>query len=165
MYVNDTYPVYITNRFEPSYIQVNCMKNIVNDMFPEIFDAKSLVIQMIEKGKRLYMLSKLLPLVEEYKLIGYTEKQLKETYDREKIIWDLFVQNNFLQTTDNNIIKNYIGEGPKTMELGEASPGNIGSFAGWQIVKRYMNKNQDSTLLQLMHTDAEIIFQQAKYRP
>ncbi len=51
------------------------------------------------------------------------------------------------------------------MELGEASPGNIGSFAGWQIVKRYMNKNQDSTLLQLMHTDAEIIFQQAKYRP
>lgn len=165
MYVNETYPEYISSRFEPAYIQVNCMKNVVNDMYPEKLEDKSLVIQMVEKGKRLYMISKLLPSVEEYKLIGYTEKQLKESYAREKIIWDLFVQNNFLQTTDNNVIKNYIGEGPKTMELGEASPGNIGSFAGWQIVKKYMEKNPGITLPRLMSMDAEVIFQQAKYKP
>lgn len=165
MYVNETYPGYISSRFEPAYIQVNCMKNVVSDMYPEKYEDKSLVIQMVEKGKRLYMLSKLLPSVEEYKLIGYTDKQLKDSYAHEKIIWDLFVQNNFLQTNDNNVIKNYIGEGPKTMELGEASPGNIGSFAGWQIVKKYMEKNQSITLPQLMSTDAEVIFQQAKYKP
>jgi len=164
-YVNETYPEYISNRFEPDYIQVNCMKNVVNDMYPEKIDDKSLVIQMVEKGKRLFMLSRLLPSVEEYKLIGYEKKQLMDSYEHEKIIWDLFVQNNFLQTTENNIIKNYIGEGPKTMELGEASPGNIGSFSGWQVVKKFMEKNKDMTLPNLMNTDAEIIFQQAKYRP
>lgn len=165
MYVNETYPEYISNRFEPSYIPVNCMKNVVNDMFPDKSSDKSLVIQMVEKGKRLYLLSKLLPEIDEHKLIGYSEKQLKESYERERIIWDLFVQNNFLQTSDNNVIKNYIGESPKTMELGEASPGNIGSFSGWQIVKRYMQKNPGKTLQELMKMDGEIIFREAKYKP
>ena len=163
--VQETYPEYISNRFEPDYIAVNCMKNIVNDLYPEKMDDKPLVQQMVEKGKRLYILSKLLPKTQEFKLIGYTEEQLKAVYEHEPAVWDLFVQNNFLQTIDNNIIKNYIGEGPKTQELGEASPGNIGSFAGWQIVKKFMQKNPKTSLIELMATDAETIFQQAKYKP
>jgi hypothetical protein len=164
-FVQETYPDYISNRFEPDYISVNCMKNIVNDLYPEKMEDKPLVQQMVEKGKRLYILSKLLPKKEEYKLIGYTSEQLKAVYDHEVAVWNLFVQNGFLQTIDNNIIKNYIGEGPKTQELGEASPGNIGSFAGWQIVKKFMQKNTKTSLPELMKTDAEIIFQQAKYKP
>jgi len=164
-FVQETYPEYISNRFEPDYIAVNCMKNIVNDLYPEKMDEKPLVQQMVEKGKRLYILSKLLPKTEEYKLIGYTKEQLKGVYEHEAAVWDLFVQNGFLQTIDNNIIKNYIGEGPKTQELGEASPGNIGSFAGWQIVKKFMSKNPKTSLTQLMATDDETIFQQAKYKP
>jgi hypothetical protein len=163
--VQETYPAYISNRFEPDYIAVNSMKNIVNDLYPEKMEDKPLVQQMVEKGKRLFVLSKLLPRTEEYKLIGYTKEQLKAVYEHEPAVWDLFVQNNFLQTIDNNIIKNYIGEGPKTQELGEASPGNIGSFAGWQIVKKYMQKNEKISLQELMLTDAETIFQSAKYKP
>ncbi|MGB4842976.1 MAG: hypothetical protein WBP16_00780 [Ferruginibacter sp.] len=163
--VQETYPEYISNRFEPDYIAVNCMKNIINDLYPERLEDKPLVQQMVEKGKRLFILSKLLPDTDEYKLIGYTKEQLKAVYEHEAQIWALFTQNNFLQTMDNNIIKNYIGEGPKTQELGEASPGNIGSFAGWQIVKKYMQQNGKLSLQKLMQTDAETIFQQAKYKP
>ena len=164
-FVQETYPEYISNRFEPGYIAVNCMKNIVNDLYPEKMEDRALVQQMVEKGKRLFVISKLLPKTEEYKLIGYSKDQLKAVYEHENSVWDLFVQNNFLQTIDNNIIKNYIGEGPKTQELGEGSPGNIGSFAGWQIVKKFMGKNSKMSLTELMTTDAETIFQQAKYKP
>lgn len=163
--VQETYPYYISNRFEPEYVVVNTMKNIVLDMYPERMEDKPLVQQMVERGKRLYILNKLLPHAEEHRLIGYTPQQLKDAFAHERVIWDLFVKNNFLQTIDNNIIKNYLGESPKTQELGEASPGNIGSFAGWQIVKKYMNKNPKLTLRQLMSTDAEIIFGEAKYKP
>jgi hypothetical protein len=163
--VQETYPEYVTANFEASYIVINVMKKILEDLYPEKTEDKPLVQQMVEKGKRLYALSKLLPRKEEYKLIGYRDTQLKDCYQHEAIIWDLFVQNNFLQTIDNNIIKNYIGESPKTQELGEASPGNIGSFAGWQIVKKFMQKNPGYSLQQLMSTDAETIFQQAKYKP
>lgn len=164
-WVRETYPDYITARFEPGYIPVNCMKNIVSDLYPEKMEDASLVVQMVEKGKRLYLLQKLLPETKEYMLIGYTEKQWTESREREALIWDLFVQNNFLQTTDYNIIKNYIGEGPKTQELGEASPGNIGSFCGWQIVNKYMDKFPDTKLDGLMAMSAETLFQQAKYKP
>ncbi len=165
IWVKETYPEYISARFEPDYIAVNCMKNVVSDMYPEKKEDASMVVQMVEKGKRLYLLSRLLPYTEEFKLIGYSEKQLKDCYAHEAGIWDLFVQNNFLQTIDNNIIKNYVGEGPKTQELGEASPGNIGSFAGWQIVKKFMEKTPECSLPALMTTDAETIFQKAKYKP
>ncbi len=163
--VQQTYPEYISYRFEPGYIAVNCMKIIISDLYPEKPEDKPLVEQMVEKGKRLFLLSKLLPGTEEYKLIGYKKEQLEAAYEHEAAIWDLFVQNNFLQTIDNSIIKNYIGEGPKTQELGEASPGNIGSFTGWQIVKKFMQKNSKFSLQQLMDTNAETIFQEAKYKP
>jgi hypothetical protein len=49
-FVQETYPDYISNRFEPDYIAVNCMKNIVNDLYPEKMEDKPLVQQMVEKG-------------------------------------------------------------------------------------------------------------------
>ena len=164
-WVQDVYAGYISNRFEPGYIAINCMKNIVLDLYPEKNEDQSLIIQMVENGKRLFMLSKLLPAEPENKLIGYTEKQMKDSYAGEAIIWDLFIKNNLLQTIDNNIIKNYVGEGPKTQELGEGSPGNIGSFAGWQVVKKFMEKKPETTLADLMNTSAETIFEKAKYKP
>jgi hypothetical protein len=167
--VQQTYPGYISRNFEPGYIALNCVKNISLDIYPEKLDDKSLVHQMIEKGKRLFMLKKLLPDLEEYKLIGYTEHQLQGCYKNEMAIWDLFIKNNLLQSIDNNLIKNYIGESPKTPELvddeGNAAPGNIGSFAGWQIVKKYMSKNPSVTLPQLITMDDETIFTGAKYKP
>jgi hypothetical protein len=163
--VQEVYAQYISSRFAPEYISVNCMKNIVLDIYPEKNDDRSLVDQMVEKGKGLYMLQQLLPEKPEHMLIGYTEKQLKDCYQHEPQIWSMFVQNNLLQTIDLNIIKNYIGEGPKTQELGEGSPGNIGAFAGWQIVKKYMDKNSGTALADLMAMPAETIFQQAKYKP
>ena len=164
-FVQETYPDYISRRFEPDYIAVNCIKNIANDLYPEKEDEKPLVNQMIEKGKRLYLLNKFLPLTDEYKLIGYSQEQLKDSYSHEAVIWDLFIKNSLLQVTDKNIIKNYVNESPKTQELGEGAPGNIGSFAGWQIVKKYMQKKPATTLQQLMNLDTEIIFQEAKYKP
>lgn len=163
--VSQVYPEYISRRFEPGYISINCMKNVVDDIYPVKENDKPLIDQMIEKGKRLYILKKLLPAKEDYKLIGYTDAQLKDCFKNEARVWDLFVKNNYLQTTDKNIIKNYIEEGPKTQELAEDAPGNIGSFVGWQIVNKYMQKNPATTLQQLISLSEETIFQEAKYKP
>jgi hypothetical protein len=163
--VLQTYPTYISNRFTPVYITVNCIKNIVLDMFPEKMEEKSLIHQMVEKGKRLYAMQKLLPKTLAHQLIGYTALQLKQAGENERAIWSMFAQNNLLQTVDENVIKNYIGESPKTQEMGDGSPGNIGSYIGWQIVKKYMAQNENISLQQLMTTDAETIFSGAKYKP
>lgn len=162
--IQQTYPAYISARFTPEYIPVNSMINIVYDMFPEKTEDKRLIIQMVEKGRRLYLLNKFLPETDEHLLIGYTPAQMKDSYAHEGTIWNFFIQNNFLQVADNNLIKNYVSEGPKTQELGEKAPGNIGSFAGWQIVKKYMKKS-GITPDSLMKTDVEKMYQEAKYKP
>lgn len=161
----DLFPAYISQRFTPEYIPVNCIKNIVDDLFPDKSVGKALIEQMVEKGKRLYLLDKFMPYTPEYLKIGYTETQLKDSYTNEAVIWDFFLNNDLLNNTDQNIVKNYIGESPKTQELGEGSPGNIGAFSGWQIVKKFVEKNPKINLQQLMKTDGREIYSQSKYKP
>ncbi len=163
--VQETYPNYVSARFTLEYIAVNCMRNIVDDMYPEKNDDKRLLIQMIENGKRLWLLSKFLPETEEYKLMGYTATQMKDCDAHQANIWSLFILNNFLQVADNNLIKKYVSEGPKTQELGENAPGNIGSYVGWQIVKKYVSKFADVKVDNLMKMDDEVLYQAAKYKP
>ncbi|MGI8582281.1 MAG: hypothetical protein ACR2KX_08790 [Chitinophagaceae bacterium] len=161
----DIFPEYISKKFTPEYIPVNCIKNIVDDMHPDNSVGKALIEQMVEKGKRLYLLDKFLPHTAEHLKIGYTETQLKDSYTNEAIIWDFFLNNGLLNNSDQNIVKNYIGESPKTQELGEGSPGNIGAFSGWQIVKKYMSKNSKISLQELMQKDSREIYSQSKYKP
>ena len=161
----DLFPSYISQKFTPEYIPVNCIKNIVDDLYPDKSVGKALIEQMVEKGKRLYLLGKFLPFTQDFLKIGYTETQLKDCYTNEAVIWDFFLNNDLLNNTDQNIIKNYIGESPKTQELGEGSPGNIGAFSGWQIVKKFLEKNPKINLKELMKTDAREIYSQSKYKP
>ena len=161
----ETYPSYITKRFEPDYIVINCIKTIIEDLYPVNSAEASLISQMIEEGKRIYLLEQILPNKEKYQLLAYTEKQFQACVEHEPQIWDLFIQNNLLQTVDKNIIKNYVGEGPTTQELGKDSPGNIGAFVGWQIVKKFMEKSTSVSLDKLMKTDNDYILQKAKYKP
>lgn len=161
----EQYPDYISNHFDAQHIPVNCMRNVIDDMFQDKTNGKAMIEQMVDRGRRIFLLTKFLPHDPEYVCIGYTKQQLSDSYNNEAVIWNLFLNNNLLNNSDPNIIKNYIGESPKTQELGEGSPGNIGTFAGLQIVKKYMEKYPETTLDGLMKLDTRDIFDKAKYKP
>jgi hypothetical protein len=161
----EQYPEYISKNFDEQHIPVSCMRNIVDDLFPDKGNGKALVEQMIDKGKRMFLLTKFLPYTPEFELIGYTKQQMKDCYKNEAVIWDFFLNNDLLNKTDQNIVQNYIGESPKTPELGENAPGNIGTFSGLQIVKKFMEKFPKTTLSELMKTDAREIYNKSKYKP
>ncbi|OQP58611.1 hypothetical protein [Niastella populi] len=159
------FPAYISRRFTPDYIAVNCMKNIINDIAPEKGGSLALVEQMVEKGKRLYVLDKILPYTHDTLKTGYTGAQLKGCYENEGMIWNFFLANNLLYSREAVHIKSYLEEAPNTPELGDRSPGAIGIFTGWQIVKKYMSKNPELSLNELLNTDPKKIFEESKYRP
>lgn len=158
------YPSYISRRFEPAYIAVNSIKNIIDDIDPDNTIGKPLIDQIVDKGKRLYILNRLLPETADSLKIGYTQTQLNDCYTHESMIWSLFVQNDLLYTIEPNIIKNYIGNSPNTQALGEGSPGNIGLFVGWQIVNKYMQSNNIS-LDSLLKMPNRKVFEQSHYKP
>jgi hypothetical protein len=161
----EQYPEYISKNFDEQHLPVNCMRNIVDDLFPEKSNSKALIEQIIDKGRRLFLLTKFLPYTPEFELIGYTKQQMKDAYKNEAVIWDFFLNNDLLNKTDQNVVQNYIGESPKTPELGDNAPGNIGTFSGLQIVKEFMEKFPETTLSELMKTDAREIYNKSKYKP
>ncbi len=159
------YPVFISRRFESAYIPVNCIKNIIDDMYPNNNLGRPLVEQMVEAGKRMYLLDLLMPDAADTLKTGYTQKQLTECYNSEKNIWSFFVQNDLLYSSDPNLTRDYMNDGPNTPALGDASPGNIGQFVGMQIVAKWMEKKKDLSPDALMKTPARQIFDEAKYKP
>ncbi len=161
----EMYPLFVSRRFEPAYIPVNGIKNILDDMYPNNSMGRPLVEQMIESGKRMYVLDKLLPDLPDTVKTGYTAQQLQGCYASEKNIWSFFVQGDLLYNTDPNVTRDYLTDGPNTQALGDASPGNIGQFVGMQIVTKWMEKKKDVSPETLLKTPAKQIFEEAKYKP
>ena len=159
------YPAYISRRFDQEYIVPGCMKAITEDMFPDQSGGKSLIDQMIAKGRYWYLLDRVLPETPDSLKSGFKQQQIEWCKANEGLLWNFFLQNNQLFSTDPSFIQLYIGEAPDTQGFGEASPGNIGQWVGWQIVRTYMNKHPETSPLQLMGMDTKAIFNESKYKP
>lgn len=162
----ELFPLYISRRFAPEYITANCMKAVIEDIFSDQSGGKPLIEQMVEKGKRRYLLDKLLPATPDSVKMGYTQRQLNWCNEYEGKIWSYLVKNEDLQSLVPSVIQNYIGEAPFTQGLSqEASPGNLGQWIGWQIVKKFVAKNSSLKPEEIMTTDARKILDEAKYKP
>ena len=161
----DMYPGYISRRFEPEYIVPNCMTALAQDLFPDSSENRPLIEQMVIKGKYWWLAGKLLPGTPDSLRTGFTAAQLKWCADNERSIYNFFLQNTDLYTIDPEIIKNYIGDAPKTQGMPDVAPGNIGSWVGWHIVQKYVEDHSDITPMALMRTSARQIFDEAKYKP
>jgi hypothetical protein len=160
------FPAYISRRFEPHYIVPNCMKAVAVDLFPDKSAGKSLIEQMIEKGKQWWLLDKFLPQYTDSVKTGYTQNQLEFCKRNEGLIWQSIINDEKdLYTTEPTAIQTYIGDAPFTQTMGENSPGNIGPWLGWQIVKKFAGKNSSLTIEEIMKTDPKTIFDVAKYKP
>jgi hypothetical protein len=159
------FPQYISRRFEPVYITANCFQNVAMDIYPDNSKGRPLLEQMIEKGKQWYLLDKFLPTTADSLKTGYTNAQIAWCQKNEGIIWVTLSKNTDLYTSDPLTLQNYIGESPKTEGMPDSSPGNIGQWIGWQIVKTFAEKNKQINLKQLLATNAQEILQGAKYKP
>ena len=166
MEAQQLFPEYISRRFEPQYIPANCMKAVVDEIYPDKTAGKGLVEQMIEKGKQWWLLDKFLPTTPDSIKTGYSKQQLKWCDANEGLIWnEIITSQRDLYTKDPVALQNYIGEAPFTQSMSPASPGNIGQWVGWQIVKKFAGKNSSMTVTDVLKTDSRKILEGAKYKP
>ncbi|MBX5438215.1 MAG: hypothetical protein IRZ29_01595 [Thermoflavifilum sp.] len=163
--VSDPYPEYMLHQFAPEYIVPDCFKVIEQQMFPPRQEG-TLLDMMIQAGKQLYFLDAVLPKAPDSVKIGFSQKQLDWCKQNERMIWQYFIQNNLLYVRDMQQILHYIGPGPSTQGMPKEAPGNIGSWVGWQIVRKYMDDHPEVSLPQLMQMqDAQQLLTEARYRP
>jgi hypothetical protein len=164
-YISSIAPQYRSRRFSKEFIATDVFTLVIDDLYPDSSNRFPLIERFIEKGKRLYLLHQFLPNSNDTLLIGYTSKQLNWCKDNERSVYNFFIQQNLLYEIDPSRIQNFITDGPTTQGMPEQSPGNIGAFLGWEIVKSYMKKHPAVTLPKLMKTPNKIIFNEADYKP
>jgi hypothetical protein len=165
-FVNNVAPVYRSRRLSKEYITSDVMKLITEDIFPDKSKGKPLVVQMIEKGKQWWMLDKFLPEEPDSVKTGFSKQQLSWCKDNEGLIWSYIVKNEDLYSINPVSIQTYIGEAPFTQGFSpELSPGNIGQWIGWQIIKKFADNNPKLKPEEVMRTEPAKILEGAKYKP
>jgi gliding motility-associated lipoprotein GldB len=127
---------------------------------------KSVLADMIAFGKSYYFAKQMLPCVPDSVLTWYTPEEIQGARKNQDLIWARFVEDRVLYSTSHTVKQKFLGERPKTIEVGEKCPGRIGQWVGWQIVNSYMNTHSEISLPQLMdQPDAQKIFRESKYKP
>ena len=124
--------------------------------------------QIIYHGKKLYFKEKLLPLVENHHIIGYTEDDYQWAKRQEYMVWQYFIEQDILYSSQADLKRRFLQPGPFSkfyLEIDSETPARLGQYIGWQIVKAYANKNSDKNLIDIINTDAQELFNQSKYKP
>lgn len=165
-FINNVTPLFRSRRFSKEYLVPDIMRLVADDIYPDRSFTLSLIDQMIEKGKRWWLMGKFLPDAADSTITGYTKVQTEWTASNEGMIWSYIVKNEKLDSKEPPVIQNYLGEAPFTIGLPqEYSPGNIGVWLGRQIVRKFEKENSHLSVDEIMKTPAEKILQEAKYRP
>ncbi len=165
-YEAEPIPQYMLSRFKPNYMTSNCIEVVATNNLDPNSSSKRLLDVMIYKGKILYFKKKLLPLTPDSVISGFASKDLIWCADNEPEIWKFFIEHKLLYSIDPLEYGKYINEGPSTSGMPPEAPGNIGSWVGWRIVSRYMEKNADVSLQELMaDSDSQKILSSSKYKP
>ncbi|MFM8709992.1 MAG: hypothetical protein ACKOC7_01845 [Sphingomonadales bacterium] len=160
------YPSYLSRRFAPLYRVPGIIKAIAEDLFPPRTAELPLVEQMVEKGKYWYLSSLLLPYHADSLITGFTKQQLDWCQENEGLIWSHLLKNEDLNSLNPVVIQTYLGEAPFTQGLSqEYSPGNLGTWVGWQIVKKYVAAHPALHPEAVMKTNPATLLEQAKYKP
>lgn len=160
------YPIYMSSKFTPNQIPVRSLENILNDMSP-LAETGNLLSQLVETGKRQYILKTCLPGLADTVLLGYSDKQLKALSKEESKIWEYIVAEKLIYSNSDKDINAFMNEGAENEIFGEAFPGNVGKYIGYKIVAAWMQQkpNDAGSLQKLMETPAQQIFNEAKYAP
>lgn len=157
---------YIVKHMKPEMI-ISDVATAYSRSYISIPKQRSLLAQMIYFGKELYLKDLWLPEVSDANKIGYTEAELAWAKENESDIWRYFVEKEILYSTDAKLPSRFINPAPFSkfnLELDNDSPGMIGRYIGWQMVRSYVDNN-DIPLEELMRLSPEILFKNSKYKP
>lgn len=160
------FPEYQKKNFEPSQILPDIVQDFsIRKVKPPV--QKDLLSLMIYAGKQLYLKDVLLPEYSDEDKIGYTAEEIAYCNENDTNMWRFFIEENLLYDTNPKLMGRFIAQAPFSkfgLISDNDTPGGVGSWFGWQIVRSFM-ENNDISMQQMMLMDASPIFQKSKYKP
>ncbi|MEZ5000152.1 MAG: hypothetical protein R2744_12440 [Bacteroidales bacterium] len=126
----------------------------------------TLLASMMHEGKLLYFTRCMLPFEPDSLLFGFTASQVEFCSNNEAQMWDYLVEYDLLFNTDPFTIRKFTGEAPFTTAFTNESPGRAATWLAFRIIEKYMERNQQVTLADLMADENyRQILEKARYSP
>lgn len=160
---------YISARMTPEYIVPDCMYGWASSEWAfenTGYEKDNLLTRMLHEGKLRYFEKCMLPDEPDEVLFGFTPDQMKFCRNNEDQMWNYLIENDLLFSTDQFLIRKFIGEAPFTSYFTNESPGRAATWLGFRIIEQYMMKNPGVDLNIIMtDSDVQEILEKAKYHP
>jgi gliding motility-associated lipoprotein GldB len=157
---------YIRQNFEERQMMPDIVTSFSLGKIPPPKES-TLLEEMIYYGKQLYLKDQLLPNYNDAEKIGYLPEQITWCQENESYIWRYFIEKELLYSTDSKLPNRFTNMAPFSkfyLEIDNDSPGRVGQWIGWQIVRSYM-QNNEVPLQDMLKMDARELFEKSKYKP
>ena len=159
-------PNYIRKELDQKYIPSQIVEKFSSYIMPPP-ENRTFLAQMLYEGKKMYLQDLLLPDQKDAIKMAYTEEELEWVKENEVYIWQYFIEKQVLYQTDPEWVERFLEPAPFSkfyLQLDKESPGRIGRWIGWQIVRKYREQHE-TTIEDLIKLPAQQLFNQSKYKP
>jgi hypothetical protein len=162
---NPAFSQYINRTFNPDHLVKKTWEVWVEDKIgPEPGDR--LIDYIIHRGKRQYILSRILPEIPDTVLFEFNAIELDWCSENRKAIWSYFTSENLLYENTFSKIQKYINPSPDSPGMPSVAPGQTGTYIGYYIIEAYMKRNPTFSLQSLIkETDSQRILDLSKFKP
>lgn len=163
----DGIPNYIRKELDPKYIKVEVADKFAAFVIPQP-ESRTFLSRMIYEGKKLYLQDIFLPHIPIEDRILYSLEEYNWALNNEIYVWQYFVEKKVLYQTQPEWVNRFIEPAPFSkfyLQLDNETPGKIGSWVGWQIVKSYVKKYPETSLDEVLKLPAQKLFNLSKYKP
>tara|TARA_B100000575_G_scaffold85615_1_gene67670 strand:- start:8984 stop:9964 length:981 start_codon:yes stop_codon:yes gene_type:complete len=124
--------------------------------------------RIIYKGKILLLKDFVIPFSSDEIKIGFSKEEINWAKQNEEYIWKYFIESELLYKTNDDLIDRFIAPAPFSkfyLEIDNESPGKIGQWVGWQILRSFRKKNPTLTISDILNLSSEELFKNANYKP
>lgn len=162
-------PQYILPGMQPRGYLTETVRAIASKNVPYSPDAGDFLDEMLYQGKVMLMVDAILPDFSDEEKMGYTSEQLRWSVENQGYIWTYFIENQLIFSKEKKLYERFIAPGPFSKfytEMDRSSPGRLGVWVGWQIMRSYWRAHPEKTLREILkNPDNKEIFAASHYKP
>jgi hypothetical protein len=162
-------PSYQSRSFDKTHLATRTMEVLIKNFsnIDESNAGKRLIDIMVDNGKKLYILDKIMPYTQDSVIFDYPKSSLDWCKKNEILTWSYILNEKLLFSERKMDWDKLVNPSPMgTVKMPTESPGRVGNWIGYNIVKAYMRKFPETTFEQLLaQKDAQKILDSSKYKP
>ncbi len=147
----EAFPRYVKDRMTPEMLVPSAVKGWLLVHYTRNVDDSDVLTNLVEVGKVMALLDAVLPDTEQAHKFAFGPEQLAWCEANEQAIWKSIVDDLFSKSAAD--VGRLLNDGPFTNGLPRESPGHIGEWIGFRMVRAYMNANPKVSFQQLFAMD------------